>query len=514
MTRLACLEVPLFPLAARLRSEPDLREDPVIILQGKAHAARVVAASRRARRAGIRAGATLNQARALLPGLTIRPRDETSERAAREALFEVAESFSPRVEEEEPGILYLDIIGCQHHFDPQRPEEDLGRHLERAAARAGLPARVGIATSKLAARIAAGTPPTPRIVSAAAEAEFLAPLPLARLRPDYRLLETLQRWGITSIGGLARLPAAEVVGRLGLGGEALHARARGFDPRPLVARTPPPEFREGMALEWPLVALEPFLFIARNALERLSRRLARQGLACSRLGISLQLEPDGHHERSLALPAPTREVKTLLTLIRLELEKTPPGAPVAGFEISAHPDRPRAAQLTLFGPTEIPPDQLATTLARLFALLGEDRVGSPRPANCHRPEPFLLTPYTPPPPPRVRPEPATGRSLLGVRVLRPPVPIEVFTASAQPSAERNPTDRPVEIAPIVGDQKGVPDIQGHVRVASGPWELEEGWWHEESVQREYWDVELDRGGIYRIYREVESGEWRADGIYD
>ncbi|MBZ0113015.1 MAG: DNA polymerase Y family protein, partial [Thermoanaerobaculia bacterium] len=307
--RIACLEIPLFPLAARLRSEPDLKDEPAIILQGKAHAARVVAASRRARRAGIRPGATLNQARALLPGIVIRARDDTCERSARESLFEVAESFSPRVEEEEPGIVYLDIDGCERHFKGENPERELGLHLELAAQRAGLPIRVGIAGSKLAARIAAGLPPSPQIVTGQTEADFLAPLPLVRLAPDLATLEVLQRWGITSIGELARLPAAEVVGRLGWAGQSLHTRARGIDPRPLVARTPPPEFAEGMDLEWPLVALEPFLFIARTALERLSERLARQGLACSRLEISLRLEPEGYHDRTLALPAPTRDVK-------------------------------------------------------------------------------------------------------------------------------------------------------------------------------------------------------------
>jgi hypothetical protein len=57
-------------------------------------------------------------------------------------------------------------------------------------------------------------------------------------------------------------------------------------------------------------------------------------------------------------------------------------------------------------------------------------------------------------------------------------------------------------------------VEGAVRVASGPWELEEGWWTEAAVRREYWDVELDAGGLYRIYRDRESGRWFVDGIYD
>ena len=143
-------------------------------------------------------------------------------------------------------------------------------------------------------------------------------------------------------------------------------------------REPPPVFHEGMSLEWPLVSLEPFLFVGRAALERLCQRLESRGLACSRLGSTLRLEPDGHQTRTIDLPAPTRDVKTLLTLMRLDLEARPPGAPVAGFTFLAHPDRPREAQLSLYGPAALSPDKLATTLARLFALLGPGRVGLAR----------------------------------------------------------------------------------------------------------------------------------------
>ena len=280
LPRLACVAIPLFPLAARLRSEPELRHEALAVMAGQGNSARVVAATRLARKAGIRPGLTLPQARARLPKLIARPRDATCEHAAQEALLDVAEVFSPRVEDGGEGMAYLDVGGLERHYHGTSPEDELARALMLAVDQeAGLPARVGMACSKLAARLAAQRPHSPNIVGAGEEAAFLAPLPLAELTPQAKVLKALESWGIHRLGELADLPSAEVISRLGDAGQTLHCIARGEDPQPLVPRQPPPDIREGMELEWALVNLEPFVFVARSALERLSKRLAGHGLA-------------------------------------------------------------------------------------------------------------------------------------------------------------------------------------------------------------------------------------------
>jgi len=522
--RIACLSVPLFPLAARLRAEPDLISEAVAVVSGNGAGARVVAATRRARKAGIRPGMTLPQARVRMPKLLARARDPRTERAAREALLETAEGFSPRVEDAGPGLAYLDLEGLERLYPgdgEHSGEEMLGHELTRAAEKVGLPARAGIASSKLAARVAAESGAGPVVVPAGEEAGFLAPLPLTRLSPEADVAGTLSRWGVRSIGELARLPAAEVASRLGAAGEELHTRARGRDPRPLVPREPALTLTEGTALEWPLLNLEPFLFVARAALDRLTARLEARGLGCRRLELTLTLEPEGQDLRDVVLPAPTRDVKSLLTLVRLDLEARPPGAPVLGFAFTAHPDRAPEAQLSLFGPAALAPGRLAATLARLFALVGPERVGSPRPAEGHRPERFRTVDFSPPPPPEIAPEPPSreGRGLMAVRVLRPPVPLEVLLGDDTRSpdganGDGGPDGVPRQVRSTAPDDEKRPRPAGRVRVASGPWSLEEDWWSDEPMAREYWDVELTDGGLYRIYRDRTRDEWFADGMYD
>ncbi|HEX7679281.1 MAG TPA: DNA polymerase Y family protein [Thermoanaerobaculia bacterium] len=538
MTRLACFYVPMFVLAARLRSEPDLLNEAVGIVEGNGNNAHIVAATRRARKKGIQPGLSLAQARSLLPKLIARGRDSECERTAQEALLEVAETFSPRVEDAGEGLVFLDVTGMERHFaddveltanrqpttDNPSPELRLARAALRACDAISLPARVGIAGSKLAARVAAELPKSPTVVAPGEEAAFLAPLPLTRLSPELEAAAMLQRFGLSSIGDLARLPESEIASRLGEVGRELHWAARGIDPRPLMPRPLPPEFREGMELEWPLVALEPFLFIANAALDRLSKRMEIQGFACKRLEFTLTLDPDGYDARGIDLPAPTRDVKTMLTLMRLDLEKTPPGAPVAGFSFVAHPDRPRRAQLSLFGPSAVSPETLATTIAKLISILGDGRVGMPMTVDGHLPERYAINLFSPPPPPDVRRTPARARGLLAVRTFRPPIPIEVTTREAKGDDVQIATIR--SLADVISDTRppasdsrprveagGKVEIAGTVRICSGPWRVEEGWWSDRPDIREYWDVELERGGVYRVFR-GSAAEWFVDARYE
>jgi protein ImuB len=552
MTRLACFYIPMFVLAARLRSEPDLLNEAVGIVEGNGSNAHIVAATRRARNKGIQPGLSLAQARSLLPKLIARGRDAECERTAQEALLEVAETFSPRVEDAGEGVVFLDVTGMERHFadfggresgvgsrsedltpplsdsrPPTPDSHDSELRLARAAIRAcdavSLPARVGIAASKLAARVAAELPKSPTVVAPGEEATFLAPLPLTRLSPELEAAAMLQRFGLASIGDLAKLPESEIASRLGEVGRELHWAARGIDPRPLMPRPLPPEFREGMELEWPLVALEPFLFIANAALDRLSKRMEIQGFACKRLEFTLTLDPEGYDARGIDLPAPTRDVKTMLTLMRLDLEKTPPGAPVVGFSFVAHPDRPRRAQLSLFGPSAVSPEKLATTIAKLVSILGDGRVGMPMTVDGHLPERYAINVFSPPPPPDMKRTPARARGLLAVRTFRPPIPIEVTTREAagddvqiasirsianeiSDSRPPTPNSRPrIEAGAKV-------EIGGTVRICSGPWRIEEGWWSDRPDIREYWDVELERGGVYRVFR--GGAEWFVDARYE
>jgi protein ImuB len=557
MTRIACLFIPLFPLAARLRAEPELAGEAVAVCEGNGSAARVVGASRPARKSGVRSEMSLAQARGILPSLIARGRDVSCETSAHEALVETATGLSPRVEDAAQDIVFADVGGMERLFEGDSGEHDMGQAAIVAAEALDLPVRVGIAGNKLAARIAARMPDSPKVVAAGKETLFLAPLPLAHLHLDRRLMDTLRRWGVRTLGDFARLPADRTASRLGPAGASAHQAARGIDSSPLEPYHPPPTFHEGMELEWPVVTVDPLLYALRQSLERTRKRLEREDLACALLELELGLEPEGAEHRRIRLPAPTRDIDALLALTRLELESKPPRAPVVAFISITHPDRPRRGQITLFGAPEIHPDKLAGTLAHLAARIGPERVGSPRTVDGHLPERTHTVPFDPPPAPKLRQPPRQGRGLLVVRVLRPPVPVEVITETNEELGMRNeefpptppgirttekyPTpERNLSVAEggsgqtqlsklktqnsellsslrlvsLASESGATPRLQGLVRVAAGPWTLEDGWWNKQPVERDYWDVELSGGGLYRVYRDRKTGDWFADGMYD
>jgi len=385
MTRIACLFIPLFPLAARLRAEPELAGEAVAVCEGNGSAARVVGASRPARTSGVRSGMSLAQARGILPALIARGRDVSSEASAHEALLETATGLSPRIEDAAPDLVFTDIGGMERLYDGPSGEHEMGQAAIVAADILDLPVRVGIASNKLAARIAARMPDSPRVVPAGEEARFLAPLPLDHLSLDRRIMDTLRRWGLRTLGEFARLPADRTASRLGPAGASAHRAARGIDASPLAPYHPPSTLNEGMELEWPVITVDPLLYALRQSLERTRKRLER--------------------ERRIRLPAPTRDVDALLALTRLELESKPPRAAVISFIAVTHPDRPRRGQLGLFGAPDIHPDKLAGTLAHLAARIGPNRVGSPRTVDGYLPERYGTAPFDPPPSPRLRQPP-------------------------------------------------------------------------------------------------------------
>jgi protein ImuB len=424
-------------------------------------------------------------------------------RAAQAALCDVAESCSSRVEDAGEGTVYLDVTGSSFPS-----EHALGAALAARAARVGLEVRVGIASTKTTACLAARRHPGVTVVARGAERRFLAPLPIDLLEPDAALAATLARWGITRASELACLSPGAVGARLGPAGAALVRRARGEDALPLAPRPARLHFEEGANLEYGIDRLEPLAFVLRGCLDRLTARLALRALACGELRLSLGLATRAREERTVAVAAPTTDVKVLLALVRLHLEAAPPAAAVEAVRVTAAPALVRPAQLDLFRPAGPAPERLATTVARLAAICGPERVGAPVAVDSHRPEALAVAPFDPPDgsalayangaaqAPCGGTTPRNGTCRLALRAFRPPCAVEVFEERGRPDVVRG---------------RG---LGGRVVALAGPWRLAGEWWAAGGFARDYYDVGLSDGAVYRMYRDLRTARWYVEGTYD
>ena len=565
--RVACVWVPDFPVQALRRSAPDLAEAPLAIAAGPSPRDVLVAVAAEAAALGVRPSMTAAQARQVAPAVMVRVTPAAAAAAADEALADVAGGFSPRLKRYLAGEVLLDAGGLVPRFGSERSEGEvtpperggrggagapgggkerrgppregwIAHELLRACRRVGLEARAGVASSVGVARVAARRGDAV-VVRGGDERAFMAPLPLALLEPPPEAAAMLARWGLATAGELARLARREVGLRLGPAGVALHRLACGEETDAFVPDPIREVLREGVELDDPLGALEPFLFVTSGILARLAQRLELRGEGFAGVLLELRLEGAGRRELPLALVAPTRDVPAVLALARLQLEAHPPGAPVEGVTALVTPGRVRLAQGSLFGAPMPAPGKLSTTLARLAALVGPERVGAPIVPDTHRPGAFGVAPFAPDdrgscfvdrgssPPPTGAVLRITGYgddgSLAVDRgsshssagsISRTTTHDPRATASPVLRAFRPPREARVDALdgrPVV---VWVEAIGGIVAAWAGPYRFAGDWWGGEPFARDDFDVATTDGSLLRVHFDRLARRWFADGVYD
>ncbi|MGE0446583.1 MAG: hypothetical protein AB7P99_15260 [Vicinamibacterales bacterium] len=473
-----------------------------------------------------------------------------AEGTATEALVAVAQEFTPRLEVCGEREVLLDLSGVSRLFGEAR---EMAHELRREAADRGLRVHVALAGSRTAARLAVHDRAGVTIIEPGTEAAALDLLPvtlLAVLVPDIDAdggadsgIATLRRWGLTTLGELAALDARELAARLGQRGIAWQRLARGEDPRPLVPAVPEERFEQALDLEWPIEGLEPLSFVLGRLMEPLSAHLERRDRGAAVLHVRLQLvskRDDGSrevHERSLELPTPIRDARTLRTLALLDLESHPPTAAIDRMTVAVDPTPGRIVQYSLLTRPLPSPEQVSTLIARLDALMGQGRSGSPAPVDSWQPGAFTVRPFVPPDSDAVhRDEPPRHRDtetkqgpevrgaeghFLGASVPRwsvgandaagPAIALRRFRIPV-PARVRVDHGRPVR---VMTDRAGLGG--GSVTICAGPWRTSGGWWAEGrpgAWDRDEWDVTLSDGGTYRVFREREADSWFIEGVVD
>ena len=492
----ACVHVAEFPVQALVRLRPDIKGKPVLVTQGKAPQEFVCSFNQLAQRQGATLGMTPLDAQSIA-GVVLLPRSALCETAARTVVLECAASFSPRIEEVSRGTacaFVLDISGTERLFGPPA---QLAERLRSALADAGFRASIVISTNFDTARLKAGVTRGITVIPPGEEAAALANLPIAEMRLEEEPLETFALWGIRTFGALANLPRAELVTRFGQVASGWREVARGTAAHTFQPIEPAFTLEEFCAFETPVEQIDSLLFIGARMMDCLASRAASRALSLASLTAVLKLDGGQTHSIKIRPALPTIDRKFLLKLLHLEIGAHPPPAAVTALTLKAEAGRSSKVQLGLFAPQAPEPSRLDVTLARLKAIVGKDRVGSPVLEDTHRPgsfhmEGFSLAVHAK--------EPKQDRTRMALRRMRPPVPVRVALRNLKPATFRSR------------------EISFDVIDAYGPWKTAGCWWSTDRWDLEEWDVlAADSSGksvACLLVYDCTQKEWRLEAHYD
>lgn len=442
------------------------------------------------------------------------------------SLPDFAYAFSPLVEARGPNTVVIDVEGCELLFGSAYElanEVVVRSHKENL----GKTVNVALASNPDVALHAAKNLNGITFIAPGEELTCLGDFPLEVLdhalvaveqKRYEEILETLKLWGVHSFRDFAELPFAGISERLGQEGVRLQRLASGKTERHLQLQQAPPVFASSIELEYPIAELEPLSFVLARLLNQICASLNSHALATNELQVQMQLEDQSSHDRNLTLPYPMRDHKVFLKLLLLDTEMHPPQKAVKAISIHCEPVKPRVLQNGLFIPLAPSPDKLELTLARLAKLVGEKNIGSPVVLDTHRPDAFCMNRFIL----KTR-EVGKRRSKtanrhlaigsqqsLGFRIFRPPLRAVVEVESGRPKQ--------------VSAWGKTRSVYGKVIDVAGPWRTTGDWWRADCWARDEWDVSLEplgksydgvgRRSVYRIYKELSSGNWFIEGNYD
>ena len=496
MDRMACVELPAFPLQLLLKRHPEWVDRPVAVVDRDKPQGVILWVNEQARAARVRTGmrysAGLSLAHTLHAGEV--PLGDV-ERGV-EAMVNRLHRFSPDVEpsRDEPGVFWLNASGLSYlHASLHRWAREIVASLRTCGFRAAVAVGFTRFGTYAVARTLAPGEPVAVIRDRAVERRLAGRVPLSRLGIDPGLRDSLHKLGVRTVQAFLRLPCEGIRRRFGPQAQRLHRLAAGDLWAPLQPQRVTEPLAARCDLDDPESNAVRLLFHIKRLLDRLLATVRARHEALAELTLRLRLDRAGVHTERLRPAAPTLDVVQLMNLVRLRLESLALGAGVTEVRVAGRAVATAAVQQGLF--IERPRRDRAAAeraLARVCAEFGDEAVARALLCEAHLPEArFAWEPVgtVPLPEPReVACRPMVRR--IHARPLALPPALE-------PDPE--PHGRPVR-----GGQTGC------VHELAGPYLVSGGWWRS-AVHREYYFVRMRDGDMLWIYYDRRRRRWRWQG---
>jgi DNA polymerase IV len=350
------LDLDAFFCAVEELHNPALRGVPFAVGGRPEQRGVVASCSYAARMSGVHSAMPMFQALRQCPGLVVVPGRHGVYRQYSRKVMAYLYEVTPLVEQVSIDEAYLDASGLPEQAEAlaRRLQEQIWSDLE-------LPCSLGVATSKLVAKIAndagkaarrgSGPPRAITVVPPGQEAAFLAPLPVEALhgigpKTGARLAEM----GIHTIGELAALMPEELGARFGRFGREMILRARGLDDRPIVTEHEAKSISQETTFARDVRERGRLEDTLREQAAEVAGQLRKAGLCCQTVRIKLRWADFTTLTRQTTLSQPSDQEARLLEAALFLFRKTwPEGRPVRLLGLGVSGLGPHPHQLELWG---------------------------------------------------------------------------------------------------------------------------------------------------------------------
>jgi protein ImuB len=467
-------------------SQPDLIAMPLAIAAPERGRMKIKGVNNKAHQKGINVGMVVADCRAIFPGLKVVPYKEGSEKDLLNELALWCLRYTPIASIDEPDGLLLDASGCTHLWGG---EKDYLKAITGQLKQKGFAAFVAIADTIGIAWAAARYYQSPAVIETGKTTDALINLPSAALRLDRIITEKLDKLGLYRIGDFIDMPKVSLRKRFGTEISRRLEQAMGKEKEYLQPVILPVHYQERLPCLEPICTATGIETVLRKLLAALCNKLLEDAKGL-RSVILKGFRIDGNIQQiAIGTNKPSRHTGHLFKLFELKIATIEPGLGIELFLLEAPivEDMP-IAQESIWKSNLQNADALPELLDRIAGKLGTGSIQRYLPQARYWPERAMkATPSLLEMPtmqwPQHKPRPT--------HLLKEPEPIEVAVPIP-------------DYPPMLFIHQG----KTHkIKKADGPERIEQEWWLEQGLHRDYYYVEDEAGARYWLFR---SGHYSSD----
>lgn len=479
------------------RRDPGLGKIPFVLVSPDHGRMIITAANHLAETAGAFRGMPVADARALIPGIAVQDDQKSISEKLLHNIAEWCIRFSPLAAVDEPDGIILDATGCAHLWGGEK--EYLTEIFSRFKT-LGYSIRIGMADTIGMAWAAARYIRQGRIIEPATQSQALLDLPPEALRIDAGITERLYQLGLDRVGEFISMPRSAL--RRRFGGQIITRihQALGKQEEFIEAVIPVETYQDRLNSIDPVATRGGIEIALEQLLEKLCGRLGKEGkgmrsciFTCYRVDSKIQ-------SIDVKTTRPTFNTKHLFKLFENKIDGIEPALGIELFIITADKvEDVNSSQESIWNGTGgLQDTHLSELLDRLSGKFGAGKICRYLPQEHYWPErsfkPAISLDEKPAIDWALKPRP--------LQLLAVPEIIEV-------------TSLIPDYPPMLFRYRG--KLHKVVK-ADGPERIEQEWWLQKGMHRDYYSVEDEEGQRYWVFRSghydgKQKPQWFIHGFF-